>query len=109
MADPDELNPGPYKAWSFSHACDISHGDSGSAMVDRRTGEVVGIVWTGRIPKSAEYQNSATLMELLRLPQPAIWNQLSYAVPAVKMAEVLKAALPKLPGNTQLVLKALLN
>ena len=58
MADPDDLNPGPYKAWSFANGCDVSHGDSGSAMVNRETGEVVGIIWTGRIPKSTKVQDS---------------------------------------------------
>jgi len=44
MADPDALNPGDYKAWSFANGCDVSHGDSGSAMMDRNTGEVIGII-----------------------------------------------------------------
>ena len=29
-----------------------------SAMVDRTTGEVVGIIWTSKIPKSDRVQNS---------------------------------------------------
>lgn len=35
MRDPDELNPGEDLVWSFAHGCDVSHGDSGSAIVDR--------------------------------------------------------------------------
>ncbi|MEZ4872391.1 MAG: serine protease [Bdellovibrionales bacterium] len=52
MADPDQINTGSYKAWSFANGCDVSHGDSGSAMRDRNTGAVVGLIWTGKIPKS---------------------------------------------------------
>lgn len=89
MADPDELNPGPYKAWSFALGCEVSHGDSGSAMAARDNGEVVGIIWTGRIPKSPLVQDSDYLKELLMSRGDNIWKELSYAVPAVKIHEVL--------------------
>ncbi|MBI5623810.1 MAG: trypsin-like peptidase domain-containing protein [Elusimicrobia bacterium] len=93
MADPDEFSPGPDKVWSFANACDISHGDSGSAYVDRRTGDVVGIVWTGRIPKSPQVASSLHLDEMLRAQSPEIWTELSYTVPAASIRDGLKAAL----------------
>ncbi|MCB0350782.1 MAG: trypsin-like peptidase domain-containing protein [Bdellovibrionales bacterium] len=91
MADPDDLNPGEYKAWSFANGCDVSHGDSGSAMMDRASGSVVGIIWTGRIPKSRKVQSSAYLAELLKTPNEDIWKELSYGVPAVHMFQYLNA------------------
>jgi hypothetical protein len=93
MADPDELNPGSYQAWSFANGCDVSHGDSGSAMVDRDSGDVVGIIWTGRIPKTPDIQDSKVLDDLLRTQSPRIWKELSYAVPAAKIREVLQRIL----------------
>jgi hypothetical protein len=93
MADPDELNPGDYEAWSFANGCDVSHGDSGSAMVDRDSGDPIGIIWTGRIPKNPDIQNSKTLDDLLRTQSPRIWKELSYAVPAAKIREVLRRVL----------------
>jgi hypothetical protein len=93
MADPDELNPGSYKAWSFSHTCDISHGDSGSAMVDRRTGRPVGIVWTGRIPKNASVQSSAYLDEVLSTDHADVWTEMNYAVPASKIREHIEGVI----------------
>tara|TARA_B100001094_G_scaffold227582_1_gene222089 strand:- start:145 stop:1092 length:948 start_codon:yes stop_codon:yes gene_type:complete len=90
MADPDSLNTGSYKAWSFANGCDVSHGDSGSAMVDRQSGEVVGIIWTGKIPKSDKVQDSDYLDELLEQPNEDIWTELSYAVPAEKIGEYLQ-------------------
>ena len=93
MGDPDEYNPGEYQAWSFANGCDVSHGDSGSAMIDRLTGEPVGIIWTGRIPKSSEAQSSATLDDWLRTGSHEIWKQLSYGVPATKIHEVLEGIL----------------
>jgi hypothetical protein len=92
MGDPDAFNPGPYKAWSFANGCDVSHGDSGSAMVDRETGRIVGIIWTGKIPKSEQVQSSAWLDQLLSRGGDEIWTELSYAVPAQKIGEVLAAA-----------------
>jgi hypothetical protein len=90
LADPDEFNPADYRAWSFAHACDISHGDSGSAMVDRKTGDVLGIVWTGKIPKSPEVQASSNLIKIFNSPLGSeIWKELSYAVPAAKIKHIL--------------------
>lgn len=93
MADPDELNPGPYRAWSFSTGCDVSHGDSGSAMVDRITGKVVGLIWTGRIPKNDIVQNSENLNNILINNGPEIWTELSYAVPAQAIYKLLSEKL----------------
>jgi hypothetical protein len=87
MADPDALNPASYKSWSFANGCDISHGDSGSAMVDREQGDIVGIIWTGKIPKSKLVQSSANLEKILLENSPLIWEELSYAVPAFKIGE----------------------
>ena len=89
MADPDDVNPSDYKAWSFANGCDVSHGDSGSAMIDRKSGEVLGIIWTGRIPKSSVVQSTAFLDHLLVSQGPEVWSQLSYAVPASKIGEYL--------------------
>lgn len=93
MADPDDLNPGEYKAWSFSNGCDVSHGDSGSAMMDRGTGHIIGIIWTGRIPKNPKVQSSEYLNELLKTPSEDIWKELSYGVPAVHMYQYLNSQL----------------
>lgn len=89
MGDPDKLNPGPYKAWSFANGCDVSHGDSGSAMMDAKTGEVIGIIWTGKIPKDPKVQSSAFLDELMANPTEDVWNELSFGVPAAKIGEYL--------------------
>lgn len=93
MADPDDYNPGPDEVWSFASACDISHGDSGSAFVDRKTGETLGIVWTGRIPKSPQVGSSKYLAELLARQGPEIWTELSYTVPAARIRDSLLASL----------------
>lgn len=111
MADPDRLNPGPYKAWSFAIGCDVSHGDSGSAIWDRINGELIGIVWTGKIPKSQQAQRSEWLDEILQRNDPAIWTELTYAVPAAKMYDVLQARLASggVPANIAEILRAILN
>lgn len=89
LADPDEFNTGGYKAWSFANGCDVSHGDSGSAMVDRVTGELIGVIWTGRIPKDPAVRDSDFLAQLLGSQNQKLWTELSYAVPAAKIKEVL--------------------
>lgn len=107
LADPDTINPGPYKAWSFSHGCDISHGDSGSAFFDRDTGEMIGIVWTAATPKDPRVLTRAYL-DHLDSSDPEIWSKLGYTVPATKIGEVLKAAEAKLPAADAAIVEAIL-
>ncbi len=102
MADPDKFNPASYRAWSFSLGCDVSHGDSGSAIVDRASSAVVGIIWTGRIPKSPSTQSSKFLTRMFQERQNGIWEDLSYAVPAKKIGELLQRLTEKsLPEQTR--------
>ncbi len=110
MADPDEFNPGPYKAWSFSNACDVSHGDSGSAMVDRETGEIMGIIWTGKIPKNSRVRSSDYIQKIQEAQSQDVWTELSYAAPAFKMKEVLTEYLriQNIDAKDRSVLEALL-
>lgn len=117
MSDPDRINPGPYKTWSFANGCDASHGDSGSAIVDRSSSEVLGIIWTGAFPKKPATQDSRVLEEWLRENNEVmIWSQLSYGVPADKMAQVIYEKLaedarskkPKIDKETKQLLRALL-
>jgi hypothetical protein len=93
MNDPDAKNPASYRAWSFANGCDVSHGDSGSAMVDAASGAPVGIIWTGKIPKSNSAQSSARLNEWQNSQSPEVWSELSYAVPAPKIYEFLRRQL----------------
>lgn len=109
MADPDRWNPGTYRAWSFAMGCDASHGDSGSAIVDRESGKVVGIIWTGRIPKNPTVQSSQNLTQLFRSGDEMIWQELSYAVPAVKIKAHLERLLEgSLPEESRRILNALI-
>jgi hypothetical protein len=110
MGDPDAKNPADYKAWSFSHACDVSHGDSGSAMVDRASGRPVGILWTGKIPKDSRVQSSAYLDQVLASDGADVWSEMNYAVPATKMREHLAdvIAASDTPADTRTVLQALI-
>jgi len=109
MADPDQYNPGSYRAWSFALGCDCSHGDSGSAIVDRDSSQVVGIIWTGRIPKTPEMQSSARLSAIFANKQEAIWDQLTYAVPAIKIGQVLQRLTEgSLPERTRAIFTEML-
>ena len=110
MGDPDEFNPGPYKAWSFANGCDVSHGDSGSAMVDRVTGDPVGLIWTGKIPKNEKVRSKAYLDNLLKTQSPEVWTELSFAVPATKIREHLRGVIDsgKLSPETRATLAAVI-
>jgi hypothetical protein len=111
LADPDRYNPATYKAWSFATGCSVSHGDSGSAVVSRQNGKVVGIVWTGAIPKEERVQRSSYLRELQLRRDEEVWSLLTYVVPAKKIAERLRRALTdgELTEEQQSLVRELLN
>lgn len=93
MADPDQYNPAEYKAWSFATACSVSHGDSGSALVERKTGRVLGILWTGAIPKESRVQSSSYIRDIQIRKDEEVWSLLTYAVPALKIGQKLNVML----------------
>ncbi len=75
--DPDTHNPIDYKVQSFLHGCDVSHGDSGSPILDRNNHEVVGLLWSGKFPK----HKSISQYGFEQLPLPFLWQQLNFASP----------------------------
>lgn len=77
-ADPDTLNPLNYKVHSFLHGCDVSHGDSGSPILDRNSQEVVGLLWSGKYPKDRSISQSG----FEKLPLDFLWKELNYAAPS---------------------------
>jgi hypothetical protein len=76
--DPDTQNPIDYKVYSFLHGCDVSHGDSGSPILDRNSKEVVGLLWSGKYPKS----KSISKYGFEKLPLDFLWKELNYASPS---------------------------
>lgn len=110
MKDPDDFNPGPDLVWSFANGCDVSHGDSGSAMVDRNNGKVMGLIWTGRIPKDPIVRDAGYLARIKQEQSEDIWKQLSYAVPASKIQEFLTVSYEEENSDfsRKLILKELL-
>lgn len=77
IQDPDIINPVDYSVYSFLHGCDVSHGDSGSPILDRNSMEVVGLLWTGKTPK----HDSISQRGFEQLPLEFLWKELNYASP----------------------------
>jgi hypothetical protein len=94
MKDPDEFNPGPFMTWLFATGCDVSHGDSGSAMVNADNGDVIGIVSTGKIPKDPKVREESYLKQIYEDFSEDVWKELTYVVPASKIVEAAKDFLP---------------
>ncbi|MBS1957967.1 MAG: trypsin-like peptidase domain-containing protein [Bdellovibrionales bacterium] len=92
ISDPDKKNPGPDRVWSFAHACDVTHGDSGSPILST-AGEILGILWTGATPKIAAVQDSTSLGRILNQPSSDLgsqtWSQLNYGVPATRIPQAV--------------------
>jgi hypothetical protein len=85
IQDPDTVNPINYRVHSFLHGCDVSHGDSGSPILDRATHEVVGLLWTGKYPKSRDISQ----LGFESLPLEFLWQELNYASPSFMIKEEL--------------------
>jgi hypothetical protein len=76
--------------WSIAVGCDSSPGDSGSAILDRRSGRVIGVLWGGSTRKPEWVRDSAKLrLRLSKGHDVAVWKVLNYATPAVKIREVV--------------------
>lgn len=92
ITDPDEFNPNKYKVWSFVLGCDVSWGDSGSPILDLNSGQLVGIIFTGKYPKNQSISLNPQVMERLRSsPQEIAWSNLNFGVPLVKILEVMRS------------------
>ncbi len=74
--------------WAFAVGCDASGGDSGSPIVTRDTGDIIGLLW-GVAPRIPIAQSSQSLDDMIKENSPAIWKNLNYAVPAAKIKEFL--------------------
>lgn len=70
------------KVPSFALGCDISSGDSGSPVIDRVTGDVLGIVWSTHTPKPYKIRTHSYMQELRAQANPDVWKDLAYAVPS---------------------------
>lgn len=57
--------------------------------MNKQTGAVVGLLWTGAIPKEARIQNSSYLRVMHKEDSDEVWSLLTYAVPAAKISEKL--------------------
>ena len=74
--------------WAFAVGCDASDGDSGSPIVTRDTGDIIGLLW-GVAPRTPIARSSQSLDNMIKENSPAIWNELNYAVPAAKIKTFL--------------------
>lgn len=89
--DPDKINPASYRAWSTVIGCEISHGDSGSAVFDRNEAGVIhGLVWTGAFPKPSIVRSYLGVKGLFDGASEDSWQSLNYAIPAAKIYEFLQ-------------------
>lgn len=80
---------GAKKIPSIAIGCDISPGDSGSPVVDRTTGDVLGIVWSTQTPKPITMRSRTFLDELQAERDPDIWEHMAYAIPAQEIKQDL--------------------
>ena len=89
--DPYTLNPASYSVFSFAHGCEASAGDSGSPVLDRKTGKVVGITWTGaaKANTNSNIKNSEYIHTNYMNKKDAFEN-LVLAVPAPKIKTFLE-------------------
>jgi len=86
IKDPDTENPLNYRVFSFLMSCDASHGDSGSPVLDKRTGKVIGLLWTGKVPKLKRTSSN----QYLTLPYELKWQEFNFASPSFEIVKALK-------------------
>lgn len=77
--------------WSMAIGCDVASGDSGSPLVDRRTGKLRGVIWGTTEIKAAFTSAELRAFSLDKTKNELLWNELSQAVPAEKIGQALCA------------------
>jgi hypothetical protein len=100
LPDPDRSDRLPYKVWSFAMGCNASWGDSGSPVVDLRTGKVLGLLWSSKFPKDPRTRDAKYLNMILSTGDAAIWKQLTYASNLLRFPEVASRRLAKINANS---------
>ncbi|MDC1174408.1 serine protease [Bacteriovoracaceae bacterium] len=76
-----EDDPLKHKIPSFATGCDISRGDSGSPVIDKSNGTLLGIIWGTRNKKPLKIKSSAYIHLLSEQNHEDIWKYMSYAIP----------------------------
>lgn len=74
---------------SVAVGCDFSQGDSGSPIIDKEQGEVIGVTWSIMSPKAKLIKSEAYLDQLLSTSDSAVWRNLALAVPAFEIRQSL--------------------
>lgn len=101
-----------YNIWSVANGCEASPGDSGSAILDRATGEVVLVLWASKPGKIEKIQDSAFLKQLTQTQGPEVWTELNYGAPVPKLLELIRRdvadASSSLTPEARTTLKALI-
>jgi hypothetical protein len=78
--------------YTFANGCDTASGDSGSAMIDRETGKVVGLAWgSGNMPKKKKDRISSAILwnELVGTKEIRVWKYMSYAISLTALKDEL--------------------
>ncbi len=81
---------------TFATGCDVATGDSGSAILNRNTGEVVGLLWGMGSDATDKYkqQNSEYFMnEVVGKNHSMVWKNLSYGILLSQLQEKLSTFL----------------
>lgn len=97
--------------WSFALGCDISVGDSGSALIDKASGLFAGVIWAGAQIKGDKVKNDSRLSQILESEiedKDLIWSEMNYGVPASKVVEVIQSSLKNKSSEDQKTLRAVL-
>lgn len=89
LSNPDPDDHLKLQVWSFATGCDLSPGDSGSAVLNAKTGHVLGIFWASPSPKPTVYQVSDYLRNIEDEESRDVWKNLSYAVPSIVIKDKL--------------------
>lgn len=82
---------GKAKIWSMAVACDISIGDSGSPLIDKESGKIVGLMWSGVYPKFKDRSSFESIEKIIDSSPELVWKSYNYAVPVTEIQNYLEA------------------
>lgn len=81
--------------YNIALGCDMTSGDSGSAIMSRESGKVIGLLWgAGKNPRRRNRISSDELWDsIIGSRDPRVWENMSYAISLKEMLEKLQSYL----------------
>jgi hypothetical protein len=101
----------PAQTLSFMHSCEGSRGDSGSPLISKKTGLVIGVYWGGKTPKGPRMRDPEYIRRVINENRDkVIWSKFNMATPSIEIGKELRTIMGrKIPDIDRQIIQSILS